>query len=95
MDKELPAGSSPESGGTCLSVWMKIIDSRSQCRDFINDINSGVESTLSKFTDDTKLCGVVDMPEGQDAIQRDLDRIEQSAQEKLMRFNKSKCKVCT
>ena len=62
---------------------------------FNNDMDSGVESTLSKFTDDTKLCGVVDMPEGQDAIQRDLDRIEQSAQEKLMRFNKSKCKVCT
>ena len=62
---------------------------------FISDIDSGVKCILNKSEDDTKLWGAVDIPEGQDAIQRDLDRIEQSAQEKLMRFNKSKCKVCT
>ena len=43
--------------------------------------------------DVSRLGSADDTPEGQDATQRHIDRLEQWALENLMRFNKSKCKV--
>jgi len=58
---------------------------------FVGNTDSGIECTLTKFANDTKLCGAVNMVERRDAIQRDPDRLERWARVNLMKFNK--CKV--
>ena len=43
---------------------------------FMSDIDNGIQCTLSKFMDDTKLSGADNVAKGKDVIQRDLGNLK-------------------
>uniref|UniRef100_A0A803TVT0 Reverse transcriptase domain-containing protein n=1 Tax=Anolis carolinensis TaxID=28377 RepID=A0A803TVT0_ANOCA len=60
---------------------------------FINDLDKGLEGTIIKFADDTKLGGIANTPEDKTRIQNDFDRLERRAETNKMKFNRDKCKI--
>lgn len=52
-----------------------------------------IESTIKKFTDNTKLGVCVELLEGRRALQKALDRLDPWAESNDNRLNKTKCYV--
>ena len=84
MSKWRPATSGAPQGSVLGPVLINI---------FVGNMDSGIQCTLSKFADDTRLCAEVDPLEGMDVIQRDLDMLERWVCVNLMKVNKEMCKV--
>ena len=77
LEKELARWTHSKSCSQWLTVQVETSDEWCASRIgtgagiFVGDMDSGTECTLSKFANNTKLCDVVDILEGRDAIQRD------------------------
>jgi hypothetical protein len=60
---------------------------------YINDIDEGIVSKISKFADDTKLCKEIRNDEDAKILQEDLRKLSQWSEEWQMLFNIDKCSV--
>ena len=88
------------SGG-CWSEWCRVLSGVPQGSVlgpilfliFIDDLDEGLSSAISKFADDTKIYGRVDCWEDRNRLQKDLERLVDWADRWQMSFNVGKCKV--
>lgn len=60
---------------------------------FVKNLDSGISPPPDKFADCIRLWGAVNILEGGNAIQRDLEQIEKWACDNSMKFHKAKCTV--
>jgi len=60
---------------------------------FINDQDTAIKCTITKFADDTKLGEAVDSLEGRESFQKDLDRLESWEIINHMKLKKSNCRI--
>jgi hypothetical protein len=60
---------------------------------YINDIDDGIVSKISKFADDTKLCAKINNEEDAEVLRQDLARLYKWSEDWQMLFNIDKCAV--
>ncbi|KAJ7397271.1 rna-directed dna polymerase from mobile element jockey-like [Pitangus sulphuratus] len=73
-----------------MPPWFKVQKQPLLCSNLGKDMDEGIESIISKFTDDTELCRSVDLLQGSKDRQRDLGRLDQWDKNDAMTFNKTK-----
>ena len=60
---------------------------------YINDLDSGISSYISKFADDTKIGRIIRSDSDTNALQRDLEKMNEWVDKWQMEFNIDKCSV--
>ena len=61
------------------------------CSVFVNDLDARIKVILSKFAGDTKLAGAISSLEDGEVLRRDLDKLEDEAATKCVKYIKKQC----